>query len=358
MYNSKYKKIDIGGDLALNFDFSKINQNNSLNIYNKKFNYCLSSGRSAIYLSLMIIKSKIKKFKAFLPYYSCPSIAQPFKELNIEIIYYGMGSDLSTPSELPSKLDNSVFFFIHYFGINNSKIVDFLNIKRNSSKNLFIIEDVVQTCFSNNYSNNIGHFLISSFRKFLPVPDGSLLSTNYKSKLPLNNPDFEYLYYQIASKELRNSSVLEKIYLDLYLKAEKILDKKTNLNKMSLFSKEIIQSINISSINKRRIFNWKKLNIFFEKRNLKFKRLFKKIKKEEVPLAYPIIINNNKRDNFLKYLKKNRVFCAIHWNLKYKKNFNLFYDEYLISKSIVSIPIDHRIDNNNLKRLMDIIDGF
>ena len=358
MNNLTCNKKDIGGDLILDSSFLINKKENKFNIYNKKYNYFLNSGRSAIYLSLMIVKSKIKKFKAFLPYYCCPSILQPFKELNIEIIFYGMGSDLNTPFNLPNKVDNSVFFFIHYFGFKNSNIINFLNKQKNKSRNFYIIEDLVQTCLSTYYKNSIGDFQISSFRKFLPVPDGALLATNYKTNLSLQNPDFEYIAYQITSMELRRISFLENLYSDLYLRAEKILDKKTNLNEISFFSKKIIKTINLKYIKDRRVFNWIKLNLFFKKRITKFERMYKKINKYDVPLSYPIIIKNNQRDNFIKYLNKNRVFCAIHWNLAYSKSYKLYYEEYLISKSIVSIPIDHRINNNNLKRLMDIIDEF
>ena len=89
---NKLKKINIGGDLPLDYGFLRNKKNNDINFYNKKFNYSLNSGRAAIFLSLMIIKTKLKKFRAFLPYYCCPSIIQPFRELKIEVIYYGMGS--------------------------------------------------------------------------------------------------------------------------------------------------------------------------------------------------------------------------------------------------------------------------
>ena len=358
MVNIIHNKKDIGGDLILDSPVLLNKKENNLNIYNKNFNYYLNSGRSAIYLSLMIIKSKIKNFKAFLPYYSCPSILQPFKELNIEIIFYGMGSDLSTPFNLPKNIDNSVFFFIHYFGFKNLNIIKFLNRHKKNSNNFYIIEDLVQTCLSTHYRNSIGDFKISSFRKFLPVPDGALLSTNYKSNLKFLIPDFEYIAYQITSKELRRSSLFEDLYLDLYSRAENILDKKTNLNEISFFSKNIIKKINLNYIKKKRYLNWMRLNLFFMDRDKKFERIYKKINKYDVPLSYPVIIKNNKRDKFLKYLNKNRVFCAIHWNLKYGKKYKLYYEEYLISKSIVSIPIDHRINNNDLTRLMGIIDEF
>ena len=73
---NKLKKINIGGDLPLDYGFLRNKKNNDINFYNKKFNYSLNSGRAAIFLSLMIIKTKLKKFRAFLPYYCCPSIIQ------------------------------------------------------------------------------------------------------------------------------------------------------------------------------------------------------------------------------------------------------------------------------------------
>ena len=105
--------------------------------------------------------------------------------------------------------------------------------------------------------------MITSFRKFLPVPDGAILATDYlyNNNLLISDPD--YLAKQILSKTLRKNNKFEKLYLNLYNESEKILDKKIKLREISFFSKLLYQNLNINFIQKKRIINWKKIYLSF-----------------------------------------------------------------------------------------------
>ena len=351
----------IGGDFEINFDnkqiFNKSKRSYKPN-YNKKYIYYTHCGRSAISLAITILKKKNNNLKVLLPLYCCKSVIQPFKENGMKILYYSMGQDLNSPNNLPENTNNTLLLFIHYFGKKNTSMLKFITKQKRISNNFFIIEDLVQTCLSKIYKNYVGDFLITSFRKFLPVPDGAILATDYlyNNNLLISDPD--YLAKQILSKTLRKNNKFEKLYLNLYNESEKILDKKIELREISFFSKLLYQNLNINFIQKKRIINWKKIYLSFKKNKNEIQSLYTSIVKNEVPLAYPVLINPKKRRKFVNYLKKNRIYCAIHWNLEYKKNDKIFYDDYLISKSIVSIPLDHRIDEKKMQRLVKIINEF
>jgi len=351
----------IGGDFEINFDDNKILKKTAKKFkinYNKKYNYYTDCGRSAIFLALKILKKKNKNLKALLPFYCCPSIIQPFKKYKIKILFYNMGKDLNSPKNLPKNTDNTILLFIHYFGKKNSSILEYICKQKKKSKNFFVIEDLVQTCFSRLYRKYVGDFLVTSLRKFLPVPDGAILATNYEYNKNFAISNFDFLSKRIFSKALRTNNKYEKLYLDLYKHTEKILDREIKLREISPFSKLFYENLNINYIQNKRVTNWKKLHNSINNKNKNIKHFYSKITKDEVPLAYPILINPKKRTKFINYLKKNRIYCAIHWNLDYKKINKIFYDDYKISKSIISIPIDHRMSTNMINKLVRVINEF
>jgi len=118
MVNIIYNKKDIGGDLILDSPVLLNKKENNLNIYNKNFNYYLNSGRSAIYLSLMIIKSKIKNFKARWLEKKCELV-----ELRQEIrlsnndskrFIQALGSNLHSAKILQPQWVDRIFNTIHF----------------------------------------------------------------------------------------------------------------------------------------------------------------------------------------------------------------------------------------------------
>ena len=348
----------IGGDFAIDFDEKILtNINNQYNsIYNKKYHYFTDCGRSAISIALQILKKKNQKLKALLPVYCCPTIIKTFKKNNIKLSFYSMGKNLNSPNSLPKNTNNTIIFFIHYFGKKNNLMINYINKQKKISKNCYIIEDLVQTCFSHLYNKYVGDFIITSLRKFLPVPDGGILYTNYKYEGIIQPKNDTFLSKIILSKTLRKKNKYEKIYLKFYKQSEKILNNENNIRAMSSISRKLLANLNIKYIQNQRIKNWKILEKYLINKNLK--QLYSTIQKNEVPLAYPLLINPNKRKKFDNYLKKNKIYCAIHWNLGYIKTNKRFYEDYKISKSIISIPIDHRLNKYRLNKLIRTINDF
>jgi len=348
----------IGGDFPIGQEL--INANFQEQDFQKLFgkeNYVLTdTGRSALGLALLEIKNKYSIQVAWLPIFSCQSIANTFLHYGYKVNYYGMGIKLDKPKGLPKSIENSVIFIIHYFGINNEPLISYIKEQRADNESFVVIEDLVQTCLSNQFGK-YGDYSIHSLRKFLPVPDGGILISGKKVSFTCEESNEKFISQKLFSKLLKGFTDYDEIYLGLEEESEEIIDNKIVLRKMSTFTKILLKRINIHDVQKRRINNWNALNIKF--RDLKIngvKKLFDKISDGEVPLGFPLVVHN-KRDELRRFFHLNKIYCPIHWQLK-NDEANKYKEDLKLSKKILTIPIDQRLDSVSIDKIISTLSRF
>ena len=321
--------------------------------------YC-DSGRSAIYLALKHIKEVKNISAAWIPYYACHSVVQPFLELGYDVNFYSMGKDLSCANYLPEKPSKCVIFFIHYFGIENTSVGQYIKMLRQNGAAVEVIEDRVQCCLTNTLSHG-GDYLIYSFRKFLPVPDGALLSTNEIIDDICLPPNENFVSSKILSKTLRKNSKNEQEYLSLYNSSETLLDRKIIPRKMSSYTRYVLQRIDYINVSKTRVSNWRVLSERISKvKNLckMIQPLYTKLNGNEVPLGFPILVKCNLRDSLREYLKCKKIYCAIHWNIQPSHLSSSFRIDYDLSCELLTLPIDQRITECDIDHMVCSIVTF
>ena len=156
---------------------------------------------------------------------------------------------------------------------------------------------------------------------------------------------------------MRGFSDYDDAYLKLEKESERIIDNKIIPRKMSTFTKLLLQRINIPDIQKRRINNWNTFNIKLKDLKVRgIERIFSKINDGEVPLGFPIVVNK-KRNKFRKYLSDNRIHCPVHWNLKNKGTMK-YKEDFQLSKNILTIPIDQRVNSAGIDKIISTISRF
>ncbi len=131
------------------------------------------NGRSALRLILKDIKINKKFDNIYIPYFSCPSIKETFKELKLKYKFY----------DFNFKKNNKVFFeknkinvilIIHYFGwFNEIANLDYKNlIKIEDFTHLFLEKKIL------NLSKN--SYVFASLRKYSHIKYGGWLNKTYK----------------------------------------------------------------------------------------------------------------------------------------------------------------------------------
>ena len=139
--------------------------------------------------------------------------------------------------------------------------------------------------------------------------------------------------------------------------SERIIDNKIIPRKMSTFTKLLLQRINILDIQKRRINNWNTFNIKLKDLKVRgIERIFSKINDGEVPLGFPIVVIK-KRNEFRKFLSDNHIYCPVHWNIKNKAT-KKYREDLQLSKNILTIPIDQRVNSAGIDKIISTISRF
>ena len=172
-FDEKYR---VGGEFGLTpADFLKP-VTGTPELPRKKYCLYLDTGRSAIYVALLNILRQGGKKEAWLPRYCCESVLLPFIHLGFRLYFYSSGPDLNTPAGLPTSLEGKTFLFIHYFGKTNRPVLRYLE-KMKERGDFFVIEDCVQALLSSDVGTH--DFVVYSYRKFFPQPDGALLASDF-----------------------------------------------------------------------------------------------------------------------------------------------------------------------------------
>ena len=324
-------KLELGSEYDLNINSLKVKKNNIYE-YLKNYNcYFFNSARNAIKAI------PIRKGKVLLPEYICDSVIKCF-DLE-DIIFYKINKDFEIDvDDILNKIDSvKTVFIMHYFGkLQNKKTLKTIK-KVSEEKDITIIEDTTHSLLSS--KSEIGDYMITSIRKWLPIPNGGILYTkksikNYR-KYKQNTND-EKVYPLILKHLYLNNKLDKKIYRDMFIKCEEEIDNNLQILKMSDLCKYMLGCFDLKEIKKIRVDNFQYL-----KSKLKYNPIID-IEKDECPFVYEIRIDN--RDKFRKYLIQNNVYCAIHWPN--------------CSKDELSIPIDNRYQKLELDYLIDIINKY
>ncbi|NQV09152.1 DegT/DnrJ/EryC1/StrS aminotransferase family protein [Candidatus Woesearchaeota archaeon] len=343
-----HKKIGAEFNLSLGVIFGK-----NLHRLSNKFIY-LASGRDS--LEFIIKNFNIKGGSVLLPAYLCKSVVKPFKDNKLKTIFYKVNENLEIDvddlAEKPYK-DVKALLVVHYFGViqpNIKKISDICG-----KKNILLIEDMVQSSMTE--YNPRGDVFFNSYRKIVPLPDGSLLG--YKSKLGKqvyrrSFMHFVYVKTRLLGLLMNNICSLRRLSRWIYVLCEdKLIANYKKPARMSLLSKFFLRKQDFKNILKKRRENYDYLLKNIKEKG--FKVLIKELPKNVCAFGFPIICED--REKIKQILIENKIYPPVHWELPKeisKKQFPVSYD---VSESILTIPIDQRYNVEDMKRVVKVLEN-
>lgn len=316
----------------------------------------LSGGQSAI--RFIIESLRVGKDECILiPAYICPSILYPLKHLKVPYRLYKVKNNLSLDHEDLIKQVKShpvkAIFFINYFGFYHNEDTRQL-LKKFQHQGIKLIEDSVQMLWFQRQAF-IGDYVFNSYRKFVPI-DGSIVLCDIQKGFDSTIDDYDrymnnarmkktaYIYFDIGSEEE---------YLDAFAEAEHVYYQRPGIISMNNVSRSLLNQIDTSFIKQKRLQNFNYLHDRLI-RHRKLKILFHKSSiKENIPLALPVLVKN--RDNIRAKLRKQGIFCPVHWDITKELWVYDYPDSLHISKHILTLPIDQRYNSTDMNRLLDTL---
>jgi dTDP-4-amino-4,6-dideoxygalactose transaminase len=321
----------------------------------------LSHGRAAIHL---ILRSIVPSGVFLLPSYLCESIIQPFIHNNIDFDFYEVDDNLNINiDDIISKIKTKNIqglYIINYFGFCfNTHVIQYLNSIKSE---VLIIEDYSHGSLNDfNNTHSIGHFVFSSLRKYLPIPDGCILINHSEIKLrnDLINENANYFFnLKFAGRLLKSifnnhmqDSDIEIAYLKILQEGEKILDIENEIYSISNYSYNVVSTIDLNKIRITRQENFKSLLKLFSDSAINCQPIFEYVENDVSPFVFPVKVKKEKRDLLKKKLVQENLFCPILWPLPGTVNPNRFPKTYNLSLSILCLPVDQRYNIADMREL-------
>lgn len=336
--------MEIGSEFELSCDFL---EQNTENLFSNTPAAYFATGRAAIFAALADIKKQGKVKTAYLPDYCCYSCVEPFLKSGIKVLYYKVAfKEKKVTYEIDYSADFDIFYSISYFGFeisNQDKIVNTLK-----QKGKIVIEDITHRLLSQNKSN--ADYFIGSLRKWAPMLSGGILIKN-GGKISGGEKKLcdEYLTLRACAMKqkaeyLSGKSKDKNEFLQNFSRANKMLTTDWENRAIDEESIKIIEKTNFKKIAEKRSENAK----IIYTANVQF--LFD-LKECDVPLFVPIVFENKeKRDAVRRILCNNDIYCPVHWP-------NEIESENEIFDRVLSIVIDQRYDNNDMQRIVGILNG-
>jgi len=324
----------------------------------------VQDGRQAIKMVLMQIKN-IRCRSCYLPAYLCHSIIQPFRELGLNISFYGHKHPLKPSFE--EDVHESVVLIIDHFGtefVSAKKIRGLL--KQGNSVILDITHSILDCTRMELCHENL--YYIASLRKIFPIPDGAVifLSHNHSideldcslSCMPMIDAMVLKNFYlnglEHAEPTNTHYKYDKKLFLSLYSRHEETKNTQfIKIRKMPLISLMILSKLNLDALLEKRNQNF--LTIY---ENAADKRIFLFFHQDiKSPFMIPLCFRDvNERDSFKKVFIKNNIYPPIHWQIEGFVPGSFRY-EHELSRRILSIPIDQRYSSEDMLKIINIIKG-
>jgi dTDP-4-amino-4,6-dideoxygalactose transaminase len=301
---------NIGGEFAIAPE--SINHNCMIHFESDEYLYV--SGRGALYNILLNIKKNHSKInKILLPNYLCYSVIDVVYKAEFEFAFYNIDWTFIPDQRQIIELytDKAGLLLVNYFGITN--LDPLITEIRQAIPDICIILDNVQALFEMRRMQEV-NYSFTSFRKWLPVPDGAIVKTGEAGmKAPTEkNISSQWKFAGALLKAYRFFSEIEdEVYLELLKKGEFFLQKGYNY-KCSAICLSILNTLNYDNIKKQRLENANFLINTLSNIDVSFLPWqTESLKSTMVPLFIPM--RSKKRDQIKEKLASNNIFCPVHW---------------------------------------------
>ena len=322
----------------------------------------LSTGRSAIRFVIEAIEKRRSGLKkvAVLPSFTCNTVIEPFLKSGYIVFYYPVEKDLRTTSDaiLQTAIENdaSIVLFHRYFGFDtlDGQVDKMCEILHDLGK--YTIEDCTQCLYSDIHRSNCD-FAVGSIRKWTGTPDGGFAVCREgeffgkpqktdvileKAKVEASYAKYRYLFeYEGEKSEM----------LAMYRHAEDILDNQTEIYAISTTSVKVQSNLNIDNLKRKRRENFKLLGKIISSR---VKTVFC-LNNQEVPLYFPIIVDD--RTALQRYIIENDIYAPVIWPKSEIQPIVCDGAENAY-KHLLCIPIDQRYDEEDMNRIVKVINNF
>lgn len=300
-----------------------------------------------------------------IPAYTCQTVITPFEEVGWQCEYYSIKRNLRIDLK---GLDNAIakhkpsLLVVHpYFGMDlkEEELVALNGIKE---KGIAIVLDLTQCLFSTN-PYPFASFIVASYRKWMPIPDGGYLINNTDS-VKIQQPETEngeFTDREIAAMYLRGQYFgneeqrTKAISIRLSKAADHTADSNIMPHKMSQVAYNLMAKEDLDTIQKRRFSNYTYLFNHIRESEKVTKVCHNMAAVTTAPLYFTIFVQD--RPSLQRLLAQDSIYAPVIWPVEDERV--LIDDEIkYIYEHILAIPCDQRYDEDEMRRAVEIINNY
>lgn len=303
--------------------------------------------------------------KVLIPAYTCQTVITPFEEAGWQCEYYAIKKDLRIDLQYLenaiSKHQPSLLVVHPYFGmdLNEEEVATLNGIKE---KGVEIVLDLTQCLFSTK-QYPFASFIVASYRKWLPIPDGGYL-LNQTDSVKITQPEKEneeFTDREIAAMYLRGQYFgngeqrTKAISIRLNKSADHIADSNITPHKMSQVAYNLLVKEDVDKNQKSRFSNYTYLF-----NNIKVGPKITKVCQNmtdvtTAPLYFTIYVQD--RPALQRLLAQDAIYAPVIWPVEDERV--LINEEVKhIYDHVLAIPCDQRYDENDMRRAVEIINNY
>jgi hypothetical protein len=307
----------------------------------KYYEYATDSGRSSLKLILKSLKNKT----FLIPDFTCEIIIKVLDEKKIKYSFYKINKNLMIDFNSIKKQKNyEVLYIINFFG-------NYQKLPEKYYRNKILIEDNVFLPKIENLRKTKNWISFNSLRKISSISDGSIVKSTIKlNSREITKQNANFVKYKNKGKKLKfdylngNFSNLKELdYLLTLENGEKILNKQKKIFHMSNYS--YFRYFDFLNNFEKELKIRKKNYTLLQKKLKKYSLLHHPIFPSFFPILHPA------RNDLKNYLMSKNIYLPIHWPIIKSVNNNLY-------KKIISIPVDSRYNEKDMKRISKLIINF
>lgn len=292
----------------------------------------LNTGRNCLEYILRVRKYN----KVYIPYYTCEVVLEPFKKLGIPYEFYHVGINLEIQDKFTLKADEG-FLYTNYYGL-KERYVEKLAEQLGSQ----LIVDNTQAFYAKRVE---GIDTFYTCRKFFGVPDGAYLYCDAEID---ENFEEDYSYERFAHLLKRIDLSAEEGFADFHKEDDGLMN--NPIRRMSKITERMMLSIDYETAATKRRTNFQILQKALGDVN----NLSLPMDEDAVPMVYPFL---SPIVGLREKLIGNKIFVARYWSnvLEWSVKDEI---DYLLASQLVPIPIDQRYDNNDMSRIIKLINKY
>lgn len=303
--------------------------------------------------------------KVLIPAYTCQTVITPFEEAGWQCEYYSIKRnlriDLYSLENTIAKHNPSLLVVHPYFGmdLNEEEIATLNSIKE---KGVEIVLDLTQCLFSTK-QYPFASFIVASYRKWMPIPDGGYL-LNQTDSVKIIQPETEneeFTDREIAAMYLRGQYFgngeqrTKAISIRLSKTADHIADRNITPHKMSQVAYNLLVKEDVENNQNSRFSNYTDLfnNIKESPKTTKVCQNMADV--TTAPLYFTIYVQD--RPTLQRLLAQDSIYAPVIWPVEDERV--LINEEVkYIYDHILAIPCDQRYDENDMRRAVEIINNY